>query len=253
MAASDRPQSRELTVLARDYVTKNMIRVTLGGPGLDGFPQSQAGGYVKLRLPSPGAPDKRVVRTYTIRNQRPQEIDIDFALHGDEGAAGPATQWAMSANRGDRIEVGGPGPAKPLPEGFEFYLMFGDMTSLPAISVNLEQLPDRARGVALIEVMSEDDRQSLVHPEGVEIRWLVNPAPGREDAPLPAHARAIAWPDPEPYAWSACEFSSMKALRAYLRDERGLTPDSLYISSYWKAGLNEEAHKQVKREDATSQ
>jgi len=45
----------------------------------------------------------------------------------------------------------------------------------------------------------------------------------------------------------------MQALRAYLRDERGLGPDRLYISSYWKSGLTEEAHKLAKREDAEAQ
>ena len=45
----------------------------------------------------------------------------------------------------------------------------------------------------------------------------------------------------------------MKALRSLLRDERGLGPDQLYISSYWKSGLTEDAHKVVKREDAQGQ
>ena len=58
------------------------------------------------------------------------------------------------------------------------------------------------------------------------------------------------WPEGDVYAWAACEFSSMKALRSYLREERGLGADSLYISSYWKSGLTEEDHKLAKREDA---
>jgi len=237
-----------------------MLRLTLGGPGLDGFPAGQAGGYVKLRLPQ--ADGKIAVRTYTIRAQRGgengdasgQQIDVDFALHAksDDEADGPATEWATrthaSNGQGDQIEVGGPGPAKPLPPGHDFYLLVGDMTALPAISVNLEMLPDDARGLAIIEVLSADDKQDLACPAGVEIRWIVNPHPGR-DVVLPAAVQVTPWPDGNVYAWCASEFSTMQALRRYLREERGLGPAQLYISSYWKSGLTEEAHKDIKRED----
>lgn len=251
MAPPNRPPPRELEVLARGYVTPNMLRLTLGGPGLEGFPEGQAGGYVKLRLPSPVDPAKTVVRTYTIRDQRAGEIDVDFALHGNaEDGAGPATDWALSARLGDRIAVAGPGAAKPLPPGADFYLIAGDMTALPAISVNLEQLAAGSRGIAVLEIMSADDRQDIACPAGVELRWIVNPHPGGEDGPLSAEVRDIDWPESRLYAWCACEFSSMRALRAYLREERGLGPANLYISSYWKAGLNEEAHREAKREDA---
>ena len=252
MAPPNRPPPRELQVLATQYVTPNMLRLTLGGPGLAGFPAGQEGGYVKLRLSSPDDPAKTIVRTYTIRNQRPGEIDVDFALHGDPGQGiGPATSWAMAASVGDQIEVGGPGPAKPLPQGDFHYLIAGDMTALPAISVNLANLPADARGLAVIEVMSDADRQEIACPRGVEIRWVVNPHPGDKETPLAREVAAANWPNGEDvYAWSACEFTSMQALRLHLRGTHGLGPDRLYISSYWKSGLTEEAHKVAKREDA---
>lgn len=248
MAPPNRPPPRELEVLSRLQITPNMLRLTLGGPGLDGFPAGQAGGYVKLRLPIEGG--KIVVRTYTIRAQRADAIDVDFALHAaEDGADGPATSWALAAQVGDRIELGGPGAAKLLPDGHDFYLLVGDMTALPAISVNLELLPADARGLAVIEILADADRQDLVHPEGVEIRWLVNPHPGT-GLVLPAEVGTVEWPAGNPYAWSASEFSAMQGLRRILRDEQQLGPDRLYISSYWKSGLTEEAHKVIKSEDA---
>ncbi|MFC4256296.1 siderophore-interacting protein [Altererythrobacter xixiisoli] len=250
MAPPNRPPPRLLQVLDRTQVTPNMLRLTLGGPGLEGFPAGQAGGYVKLRLPTDGG--KVVVRTYTIRAQTAETIDVDFALHAaEDGADGPATAWALGAQVGDPIELGGPGAAKLLPDGHDFYLLLGDMTALPAISVNLELLPADARGLAVIEILTDEDRQDLARPEGVEIRWLVNPHPGT-GLVLPAEVAQLAWPNGNPYAWSASEFSSMQALRRILRDERGLGPDRLYISSYWKSGLTEEAHKVIKSEDALS-
>lgn len=120
-----------------------MLRLTLGGKGMSGYPSGQKGGYVKLMFRPVVDGGKSVVRTYTIRDQRLGELDVDFALHVDaEGQAGPATRWALAAQPGDVIDVGGPGPAKPLPPGFGTYLVAGDMTALPAISANLEALPE---------------------------------------------------------------------------------------------------------------
>jgi len=250
MADRPRPIPRELEVTGTRPVSRNMLRLTLGGEGLAGFPADQAGGYVKLMLaPAPGS-EKPTVRTYTIRDQRPDGIDIDFALHGVSGGeAGPATDWAMAAEPGQRITVGGPGPAKPLPPDADWYVIAGDMTALPAIGVNLERLARDAKGVAVIEIQHEDDRQAIDCPPGIELHWLVNPQPGERQV-LADHVRSLGWREGDVYAWAACEFSSMRELRAYLREERGLGRDRLYISSYWKCGLAEDSHKTVKREDA---
>ncbi|KHL25653.1 siderophore-interacting protein [Croceibacterium mercuriale] len=242
-----RPAPRPLTVLARRNVTPNMLRVTLGGPGLAGFPAGQAGGYLKLRLPT--GTGRPCVRTYTISAQRDGELDVDFALHADpQGHAGPATRWAIGARTGEVLEVGGPGQAKPLPPGHDFYLIAGDMTSLPAIAVNLAALPAEARGFAAIEISDAADRQDLPCPAGVEIAWLVK-EPGSDPDLLARTLRGQAVPAGSLYAWVACEFAAMRALRSYLREERGLGPDRLYISSYWQAGSTEDRHREVKRAD----
>ncbi len=254
MAKPSRPAPRTLEVIRSEPFTRNMLRITLGGPGLDDFPEGQEGGYVKLTLPPLPGTEKPTVRTYTIRNQRRtangQEIDVDFALHGSQDEAGPATEWAMAAEQGQAIMVGGPGPAKPLPEGSAWYVIAGDMAALPAIGVNLEQLGRDARGTAYIEIQHEDDRQAIDCPPGIEINWLVNPTPGEKGELLASHVRAAGWPEEDVYAWAACEFNSMRALRAYLREEKALGRDQLYISSYWKAGDTEDSHKVIKREDA---
>lgn len=251
MAPPNRPSPRLLQVVAKEQVSPNMLRVRLGGPGLAGFPAGAEGGYVKLMLAGRQANARPVVRTYTVRHQTPDTIDIDFALHHDyAGEHGPATEWARATQPGDTIEVGGPGPAKPLPLGFGFYLVAGDMTALPAIAVNLAALPADANGAVVIEVSSEADRQDLARPARMSLTYVVNPAPGTAPHAL---TRALAAQDPgddDIYAWVACEFSAMRSLREYLRVERSLGPDRLYISSYWKQGATEEAHKAVKREDA---
>lgn len=246
-----RPPPRAATVIAKRQVTPNMLRITLGGEGMADFPEGSAGGYIKLRLFPEGPYGPLAVRTYTIRHQQAGLIDVDFALHTDDkGEHGPATSWAMHAAIGDMIEIGGPGPAKLMPDGHDFYLVAGDMTALPAISVNLEQLPNNAIGYGIIEVQCEEDRQDIQVPPGFDLDFLVNPVPGSGAEAMLARVRAAAPRLGEMYAWAASEFETMRALRSFFRDELGLGRDQLYISSYWKAGLAEDDHKRIKSEDA---
>lgn len=124
------------------------------------------------------------------------------------------------------------------------------MTALPAIAVNLAALADDAVGRAVVEIQDENDRQNLKHPKGFEIHWVVNPEPGLRPDLFEEAVRSIPWGEGRVYAWSATEFNVMRRMRQYLRAERNLRPDQLYISSYWKHGLVEDQHREVKREDA---
>lgn len=244
-----RPEPRILTVIDSFRVTPNMHRITLGGAGLAGFPHGQSGGYVKLMLPGP-QDGKATVRTYTIRHQSESTIDVDFALHGVGGESGPATRWATNVQAGDTVKVSGPGAAKPLPDGPGPFLLAGDMTALPAMSVNIEALPEDATGHAIILIREAADKQDIAAPAGVTIQWLVDADLGANPALLVDAVREVPSVDALSYAWAACEFEAMKLLRQYLRVEHGFGTERLYISSYWKRGLIEDDHKQVKRVDA---
>ncbi len=241
-----RPEPRELDVIDKKNVTPNMLRVTLGGTGLEGFPENQTSAYIKLRVPDAES-GRDVIRTYTVRTHHADRIDVDFALHE---VCGPATLWALNAQAGDTIMVGGPGPRKLVHEGADWYLLVGDMTALPAISGNLELLPDTARGTAVIEVMDEADIQELKKPAHLAVEWVINPNPGHNSQLLVERVKGLPWQDGNASVWAACEFSSMRKLRDYFRGERGMDSTNLYISSYWKAGSNEDNHKVAKREDA---
>jgi len=244
-------QMRNFEVVETGYVTPNMFRVRFSGPEVTAFPEGFAGGYLKLRVPLEG--DTVAVRTYTIRHQDKDGIDVDFALHGNKDDAGLATRWALDARPGMRLEVGGPGQPKPLPATNGHYIIAGDMTALPAISVNLEALGPDASGDVFLEIQHEDDIQKLAVPPNLRLNWLVNPEPGSNPNLLADAIRGLEWPDELTYAWVATEFEAMRNLRTYLRGERGLTPDRLYISSYWKRGLVEDDHRTVKSADAQAE
>lgn len=241
-----RREPRELTVIGSQRITENMHRITLGGVGLRGFPDDTEGGYVKLIFPSPEG-DRPISRTFSIRYQRDDEIDVDFALHGD---GGPASRWAVNCQPGDTILVGGPGPKTMVDHRMDWFLLAGDMTALPAIGVNIEQLPADAVGYMVIEVTDAADIQTLPVPVGMNVEWLVNPEPGERPGLLSDCVRNLPWLEGQPSVWVACEFSAMRRLRDYLRGDRQLGRDNLYISSYWKQGSKEDLHRVAKREDA---
>ncbi|MCX2836302.1 siderophore-interacting protein [Microbulbifer thermotolerans] len=240
-----KPMMRELQVLRSAYVTPHMLRLTLGGEEMDGFPPDQESAYVKLLFPQPGQA-RPLMRTYTIRQQREGEIDIDFVMHEHTG---PASSWARRARPGDRITIGGPGARKLINPEADWFLLAGDMTALPAISVNLESLPASARGYAVISVLDEADIQPLHHPAGVDIQWVIDHQEGENDFTILAQIEKLDWLQGQASVWAACEFSEMHQLRRYFR-QRGVPNSHRYISSYWKKGLSEDQHKLVKREDA---
>ena len=241
-----RPPPRNLAVIRKAYVTPNMLRVTLGGSELASFPEDSEGGYVKLQPAAPGDSDKPLVRTYTIRSFHPPtadseaELDIDFVTHEGEG---PAAKWAMDCAPGDTIKVGGPGPRKSLDHTADWFLLVGDMSALPAISVNLERLPADAIGHVLLEVISPDDRQPLNVPPGMRVEWFVNATPETPGQVLLDAVKALPNLTGQPSVWIAGEFSQSLAIRTYLKSHLDIARTHMYASSYWQIGQTEDGHR----------
>lgn len=253
----------KLAVTSSVKITTNMQRLTLTSPELSQFPEGQESGYVKLyfsesgqALTSEGQLEQPSIRrTYTIRkfDLENREITIDFVLHEHNGHSGPASSWAKTARPGDTILMSGPGATKLVNNQANWFLLAGDMTALPAISCNLEQLPADAKGYAVIEINHESDKQPISAPEGIEIHWLPNSDASSDSSALLDSIRTLDWPEGKPSIWAACEFSSMRTLRKYFKTERQVAKEDLYISSYWKKGLSEERHKVEKRRDASEE
>lgn len=239
--------SREMIVLNNQQLTTNMRRITLGGIGYKGFPDAVEGSYIKLFFAV--GEEQPALRTYTVRSQRHElgEIDVDFVVHGDSG---PASAWACRAKAGDCITMGGPGRGRMVNTPSDWFFMVGDMTALPALSVNLEQLPTDARGYVVIEILHATDKQSLQLPAGIEIDWIVNPSDQPETSKLLDAVASKTWLAGEPDIWAACEFSAMRSLRRYFKQERMVGKRQVYASSYWKHGLSENQHKVIKKQDA---
>lgn len=240
--------AHELTVAKRDAITPNMLRFTLTGDSLEEFPTGFEGGYVKLVFPKPEG-GRPLMRSYTVRAFDPdaRELVLDMCAHG---ATGPAGRWAMEAAEGDSVIVAGPGPCRRLNPEADWFLAAGDMSAFPALEVVLSALPEDARGHAVIEVIDPDDRRDLAKPDGIALSWVVNEEPTKPNTKLADAVMALPWPEAKASAWVAGEFANARALRQYLRHERAVDRDSLYVSCYWKIGDTDEGMKAAKGSDS---
>ncbi|WP_428525704.1 siderophore-interacting protein [Pseudorhodoplanes sp.] len=271
---------RVLEVLRVARVTPLMQRVTLGGDELRGIPE---GPNIKLVIPpagngAPGWPMRGengnavmppgrpmpITRTYSVRrlDREAGELDVDFVMHGE----GVASTWAENAKPGDKLGIGGPGGPEVRPA--DWYLIAGDHAALPAISRILETLPAGARGNVFVEVPSKAEEQDIRGPRGVALNWVHTDSTRATNASaLERAVRASPWPHGKKiYAWLAAESSTVRSLRAYVRDERRLGKREFLAIGYWRRGLaepeyhdkfdhdrGEDFHEAVREEHARAQ
>lgn len=242
---------RLLQVVRTQLVSPQLLRVTLGGADLADFVSASFDDHVKVFFPSPGA-DKPVLpevgpngpvfpegqprppaRDYTPRRYDAvaQELDLEFVLHGD----GPASTWAAQAKPGQYLGVGGPRGSFVVPTGFDWHLLIGDETALPAIGRRLEELGGGTHAVVVLEVADANAEIALPSAADVDVHWL-----HRGDAPegslLEPALRKLALPRGEGYVWAAGESVAMRAVRQYLVTECGIDKTRIRASSYWKRG-----------------
>ncbi len=237
-----------------------MVRVTLAGEELNGFPTGHEGGNCKILVPDPGQSleeftaridrgEKVTTRTYTVRSFREDvlEMDVDFVAHGDEG---PASYWASTAEPGSFCGFRGPSLPKLTEFYADWYLVAADMSALPMAAATLEAMPRDVRGVAVFEILTEADRQDIDAPKGIEIHWLVQPHIDEVLKPQVDFIRSMNWPEGRVQTCIAGETGTIRILRDFLHNEKRLPRPDTYISGYWKLGMIEDEHQKMKRAEA---
>ncbi|TPV58520.1 siderophore-interacting protein [Aestuariibacter sp. GS-14] len=246
----------QVQVQSSQRLTPTMQRLVFQGEDLQRFPHdTPAGSYIKLLFnqygesftDAPAENETVLMRTYTVRHAdaKTGTLTVDFMLHGEGVESGPASHWAVNAKPGDTLYFGGPGTSKGLADERDWVLLMGDMTALPAISAQLENLPADTKGYAVISIEDADDKQALTHPDNVDIIWVENAGSDT----LASSLAAIRWLDGTPAVWAACEFSSMRAIRSALDEQFDIPRSQVYVTSYWRKGRSEDQHKIDKRED----
>lgn len=240
---------RRLTVRRVESISPAMRRIVLGGDDLEGFVSAGFDDHVKVfvpdeagRLPEPVVGENGLIfpddapkppgRDYTPRFHDAErlELTIDFGLHG----RGPATAWASTAAPGSILGVAGPRGSAVVSDTFDWHLLVGDETALPAIARRLEQLPPAAIAIVVVEVGDRRDEQPLSSRADARVTWVHRHEAGADG--IAREVTALTLPDGEGFAWVAGEASMARAVRRHLLAERGLDAACVKAAAYWRIG-----------------
>ena len=107
--------------------------------------------------------------------------------------AGPATAWALAAQPGDRLAIGGPKGSVMVADDFDFYLLIGDEFALPAIGRRVEGLRAGVPVTTIIVVDGPEDAQKFETRANWTPVWACRHGSHADDAAmLRARARSVA-------------------------------------------------------------
>lgn len=264
MATRVRPEQAglcTLQVLRRELISPSFVRVTLGRGDIGQFVPMGYDQWFRLFIPvSEGSlsrlpraldtisylkylaisrTERPVLRNYTVRAHRVTsdgpELDVDFVLHGEGAEAGPAAAWATDCAPGDLVAVLDEGITFTPPPDLRHALIVADETGLPAVAGILASLSEDFTGRAWVEVPTEEDRQELARPEGVELTWAVRQDPhDRPGAAVLAAAQAAPVPVGPCYCWSVGEQQVPTGMRRHWV-QAGIPKNRITFTGYWKA------------------
>jgi NADPH-dependent ferric siderophore reductase len=227
---------RSLTVSAVERLTPQMLRLHFTSPELHDFNSPSYDDHIKLFFP--GNSDKPEMRDYTPRrfDAKGQTLAIDFALH----EAGPATQWAEAAKVGDTLQIGGPRGSTVVPDDFDWYLLIGDETALPAIGRRVEEL----RAGVPVATFVVGEAQHFQTRAAWMPHWITRETGIDEVAALRSALSGFELPPGDGFVWIAAEAAVARSLRSYIMDDRGHPRAWTKAAGYWKRG-EADAHEKI--------
>ncbi|BBH67328.1 siderophore-interacting protein [Actinoplanes sp. OR16] len=250
-----------LDVAGSERISPNVVRVTFGGEGLEKFTPLGYDQWFRLFLARPGQdtlklptrtsglwyaqylatakPKRPFVRNYTVRAHRPGELDVDFVVHTDAtGHSGPASTFALNATPGQQAGLLDQGCGYNPRAEHEWTLLVADETGLPAVAGICESLPEDARGIAIVELPSIEDKQDFRTPPGIDLIWVARngDAHGVPGELALETLRATELPSGTVYAYLVGESALATGARRYLVGERRIPKQNVDFIGYWRHG-----------------
>jgi NADPH-dependent ferric siderophore reductase len=237
------PPFRRAAVTAVQPLTPRLLRVTLGGPELAGFPVPEPAASVRLLLPVTEGlvipawngnefrmPDgsRPPLRTLTPRHVRDEELDVDVVFHD----GGRLSAWAKAVAPGAAVAISGPGRGYEIPKTGDL-LLAGDETALPAIAQLLELVPAEVAVRVVVEIATPEAELPIPG-----VRWVASVPDAPPGTALVDTVRAEPLTD-ETRLWVAGEAAAVQRIRKYAFDECAIPRSHAVIRGYWKHGRAE--------------
>jgi NADPH-dependent ferric siderophore reductase len=191
-------------------------------------------------LDLPGAPDEAIVlhvplpdggrdetgRWYTVRRISPDgsAVTLDVVAH----AGGVGAEWARRAAVGDEVGVSRRASWFRRPDGAAWQVLVGDAAGIPAIARVVEESPPDLPTEVVVELSEGDGPPPL--PDGTRVRVVVG---GEGSSRLEEIVRGLELPDGPGYLFVVGEAAGTRAVRKYLRHERGMAAARYKVVGYW--------------------
>lgn len=207
-------------VLAREQISDHLVRLTLGGSGLDGFVSTGVPDeWVGLVVP-----DQFQSRYYTVRrwgdSGTVRGLVLDIVVH----EVGLVTEWASRQCIGEQVTITEPKASYAPPPDAEWLILVGDLTAMPAMARIAESTGLHTQIWAEVP----DDLAGYL-PDSASVTWLRTPSRGSQ---LASVVESLQWPTGPGYFWMAGESAQMRAIRKHLMHERRGT--AYDVMGYWR-------------------
>ncbi len=221
---------RNLNVKSVESVGPGFLSVTVTGSELAGFTSLSFDDHIKIILQDEQG--NVIRRDYTPRHYdaQAQELTIEFAVHD----GGFASDWARQTKAGDSLTIGGPRGSMVIPADYDWHLLIGDETALPAISRRIEELSQDAHIQVIAKINSADDMRHFGDKTNLSVIWVYDYA-----ALLNEVVELTLPKDGEGYIWCAGESAIMASVKRTLVSAKGVDTKQLSVASYWKQGVSD--------------
>lgn len=235
---------RELTVLRVERPGVGFQRIVLGGEQLDGFSSRGFDDHSKVFFPQPGSTfvpptvtDEGIVwgdgprpvsRDYTpLYDAARHELLLDFYIHD----GGVASHWAVNAQVGDKLTIGGPRGSLVVAEDYAWQLYVCDESGMPALRRRLEalsQLAVRPHVTAVVTVNEAAYQDYLAHLSGFDIQWVI----GHNSQAVADKLASVNVPAEDYFIWLTGEGEVVKSLMNHF-DTNAIDQQLVRAQAYW--------------------
>ncbi|QAR44779.1 siderophore-interacting protein [Kosakonia cowanii] len=235
---------RQLTVLRVERASEGFQRIVLGGEQLDGFSSRGFDDHTKVFFPQEGAPfvppevtdeginwgdgQRPLSRDYTpLFDASRNELTLDFYIHD----GGVASNWALHAQAGDLLTIGGPRGSLVVPEDYAWQLYVCDESGMPALRRRLEaisQLARRPQVKALVTIDNAAYQDYLAHLEGFDIEYVI----GHQPQKVAEKLAALTVPGEDYFIWLTGEGEVVKSLKARFETD-AIDQQCVRAQAYW--------------------